>query len=208
MNVLRHVRLGLMIALCLVFACDGVDGHEVATSGSGGPGGGADVDAASTGSDAGGAEPDADVNARQPTPPGGRVVRVDDTGSTVGTGFTECASHADCALANDGCALCCQQIAVRRDLLGEYEQVRADACDAAGLGPAPCDCAFSDLVPRCEAGQCAAVPRDELADICDSPARPEGAHEPGSAACHCALEGQQTCVGGAAHRSGAAAVAG
>jgi hypothetical protein len=87
---------------------------------------------------------------------------------------------------------------VRRELVDDYEQARADACAARDLGPAPCDCAFADLLARCEGGRCIAVPRTELADPCFSPQRPDGAYDSDSVGCNCEIEGQQVCVGGVA----------
>ncbi|MDD9934418.1 MAG: hypothetical protein OXT09_12490 [Myxococcales bacterium] len=175
---------GLMLALLLASACNSLDGDPPTPAT-------APVDAGPDPVDGGTGTVDAGEG------PDGLTVRVEPSfDTTPGTGFTSCEEHFDCVLADAGCNGCCQQSAVHRSLVSDYEQALADACDAAGPPGAICDCAFGDLVPRCEAGRCVAVERGQL-DACFSPANPEPDDGGDPAGCACALEGQQICVGAA-----------
>ncbi len=141
---------GLTLALLLASACNSLDGDPPTPAT-------APVDAGPDPIDGGTGALDAGDG------PDGLTVRVEPSfDTTPGTGFTSCEEHLDCVLAGAGCNGCCQQSAVHRSLVSDYEQALADACDAAGPPGAICDCAFGDLVPRCEAGRCVAVERGQL----------------------------------------------
>lgn len=79
--------------------------------------------------------------------------------------YTGCTADADCELVSKSCDGCCQLAAIDRGLSEDFESARGRACE--GYRGAICDCDYLDLLPRCQAGRCRAIARDEA--TCYSP---------------------------------------
>lgn len=74
--------------------------------------------------------------------------------------YRTCTEDADCVLVETLCSDCCREMAIAVEHEARYQAEFAAVC--ADYRGAICRCIPDDLVPRCEAGTCVALPRDAL----------------------------------------------
>ena len=76
----------------------------------------------------------------------------DDWELQVNARWQTCEADADCVAVENQCSSCCQQIAIRADLLSrwneEFDRVCSDYDDGS------CDCVLTAVTPRCDDGAC------------------------------------------------------
>ncbi len=138
--------------------------------------------------------PAASEGGSEPSAPSYELWRIDDE-VVVTDAYTSCETDRDCVLVSKSCNACCQLAAIDPDLAEIFDAARGPAC--VGYQGGSCDCDFPDVLARCQAGRCRAVPRDK--GTCYSPSQNfESAYSDGALGCRCRDGEGEICVGRAA----------